>query len=356
MVTDNVTIKDEKIFQLLTDIYQYLLQEFTFKTKNQIILSFFVDKKIYENIGLSIDKKYLLLQNNRNYNEKDLKIANKHQQNLPLLPIKKLFLMAHIVKIEKINHKITIKKDKKLTNKFYAYLDKHMFNNNFIENEIEDEYNNYYNIKNNIFLCCATNDLKCVKQYVKYGLNINIQDKDGRTPLTVATFRNKFDIVKYLLKNGANPNIYPKNYENAYLLAKRKNYIKIADLLEPVTILKSRYKTNKNNDYKNMCLGGSGKYKTFCYNINNADLKNSCIAFAEHKNTCYNIQDNDIKNLCLSKIKNSNFCYNINDINLKNMCLGVTQGSSYCYNIEDENIKNMCLGISKSSHYCYDIH
>jgi len=48
-----------------------------------------------------------------------------------------------------------------------------------------------------------------VKEYVESGINLNqtFSGKDGRTPLMIACFYNKYEIAKYLLANGANPNI-----------------------------------------------------------------------------------------------------------------------------------------------------
>ena len=109
------------------------------------------------------------------------------------------------------------------------------------------------------------------------------------------------------------------------------------------------------SNLKNMCLGESGKHKTFCYNISDSNLKSTCLGFTSNSTQCYNIQDNDLKNLCLAKTKGSNFCYNINNEDLKYSCIGITKNSNSCYNIRDQNLKEMCLGISINSSHCYNI-
>ena len=60
---------------------------------------------------------------------------------------------------------------------------------------------------------------------------------------------------------------------------------------------------------------------------------------------CYQIQNQDAKNFCLATAKNDNsYCYQISKQDEKNMCLAVTKrDKSYCYQISKQDEKNLCL-------------
>jgi len=62
---------------------------------------------------------------------------------------------------------------------------------------------------------------------LNYGADINIQDKeDGWTPLMVAAYNGHVDLVRFLLKNGANPRLRSLEDKTAYdwaLEAKKTN-------------------------------------------------------------------------------------------------------------------------------------
>jgi hypothetical protein len=60
---------------------------------------------------------------------------------------------------------------------------------------------------------------------------------------------------------------------------------------------------------------------------------------------CYQIQNQDAKNFCLATAKNDNsYCYQISKQDEKNMCLAVTKRyKSYCYQISKQDEKNLCL-------------
>ena len=61
-----------------------------------------------------------------------------------------------------------------------------------------------------------------------------------------------------------------------------------------------------------------------CYQINNADSKNYCLATAkQEKSYCYQINDADRKNMCLAQAgREKSYCYQINNTDTKNQCLG----------------------------------
>jgi len=59
--------------------------------------------------------------------------------------------------------------------------------------------------------------IKIVKWLIDLGANIDYQDKDGSTALFDATIVHCFEIVSYLLKKGANPNLFSENPEETVL-------------------------------------------------------------------------------------------------------------------------------------------
>ena len=61
---------------------------------------------------------------------------------------------------------------------------------------------------------------------------------------------------------------------------------------------------------------------------------------------CYQINNTDSKNYCLATAKKEkSYCYQINDADRKNMCLAQTaREKSYCYQINKPDAKNQCLG------------
>ena len=53
-------------------------------------------------------------------------------------------------------------------------------------------------------------DLSTVQELVQNKVNIDCQDSEGFTPLHKAAAYNHLEVVKYLLRQGANPNSFNK--------------------------------------------------------------------------------------------------------------------------------------------------
>ena len=62
-----------------------------------------------------------------------------------------------------------------------------------------------------LFLAAQAGDLYGVKLVIDCGVNPNIQNKDGDTPLHSAALNGKSEVVKLLLEHGADPNIQNKD-------------------------------------------------------------------------------------------------------------------------------------------------
>lgn len=95
------------------------------------------------------------------------------------------------------------------------------------------------------------NKKKLIKCLMKY-CDINKQGKSKTTPLLVSVFNNNYEIAKFLLKNGANPNIKNKYFDSPIeVVSKKKNY-KIVKLL----IIEGKINLN---DYKYLLLNATFK-------------------------------------------------------------------------------------------------
>lgn len=77
----------------------------------------------------------------------------------------------------------------------------------------------------------STTDVNRIKELIKNGVNINVQDQYGNTALIVASANGRVNVVKELLKLGANPNIENKDKTTPLSFSLENNYLNIADLL-----------------------------------------------------------------------------------------------------------------------------
>ncbi len=61
--------------------------------------------------------------------------------------------------------------------------------------------------------------LETVKQLIEAGANVNLQDKNGRTALMLASVYNRTKIVELLLRNNADPNLQDQDGWTALIFA-----------------------------------------------------------------------------------------------------------------------------------------
>ena len=62
-----------------------------------------------------------------------------------------------------------------------------------------------------VFEAVRNGDLKFVKRYVEQGGDVNKRDKKGSTPLMIASFFGRLEIVKFLVENFRGINENKKN-------------------------------------------------------------------------------------------------------------------------------------------------
>jgi ankyrin repeat protein len=70
-----------------------------------------------------------------------------------------------------------------------------------------------------------------IQELIDQGVDLNVQDEYGYTPLIWASCYNKPDMVKLLLKAGANKDITDVDKHNALYWANYYNNLEVIDLL-----------------------------------------------------------------------------------------------------------------------------
>ncbi len=125
--------------------------------------------------------------------------------------------------------------------KLESYLEKALIENappeiieNFVQSSgIKIDYVNPSTLQSYIHLITlytkpTTRQLQYLDLFIKYGANLNQQDKQGKTPLHLAVQKENIDVCKKLLFNGARPDLKDKKGETPYSLAQREPKSKIA--------------------------------------------------------------------------------------------------------------------------------
>jgi len=79
--------------------------------------------------------------------------------------------------------------------------------------------------------CAYYGNIKKMKQFILDNCDVNFQNKEGASALTVASQYGKSEILKLLLDNGANPNLLTKNNFSALMLSSVNKSIDVVRLL-----------------------------------------------------------------------------------------------------------------------------
>jgi ankyrin repeat protein len=70
-----------------------------------------------------------------------------------------------------------------------------------------------------------------VEAFIRAGINVNAKDKDGATPLMLASEKGDIEMTRVLLKNGADPNASDIDGYTALMFASYSGNLEIARLL-----------------------------------------------------------------------------------------------------------------------------
>ena len=87
-------------------------------------------------------------------------------------------------------------------------------------------------VKDIIHDICQNNAYRSLKVYLDQGVNANIQDNSGWTPLHLACYWNNVESVKLLLDNEANVNIQDNDSLTPLQLAQKSNSTKCIKILQ----------------------------------------------------------------------------------------------------------------------------
>ena len=119
---------------------------------------------------------------------------------------------------------------------------------------------------------------------LKKGANINSFDKDGNTLLINSIFEDEYNIARFLIKNGANPNIpNKKNYKSPLVYASqlgKDNFVTLLLKQHDIIIQPNAITTAANIEIQNL-LRSKIKQLDFEYKIKN--IKNN----TQNKNQSY---------------------------------------------------------------------
>ncbi|KAM6442891.1 fibronectin type 3 and ankyrin repeat domains protein 1 [Liasis olivaceus] len=81
-------------------------------------------------------------------------------------------------------------------------------------------------------LCALTGKTDVATLLINAGANVNIKDKDGKTPLMVAALNNQEDLVSLLLERGADPDIKNEFGKGALEMARGLNRQSVVSIIE----------------------------------------------------------------------------------------------------------------------------
>ncbi|WP_028329847.1 ankyrin repeat domain-containing protein [Brachyspira alvinipulli] len=84
---------------------------------------------------------------------------------------------------------------------------------------------------NHFFVAVHKGDINSVSQYLKNGIDINMQDNRKRTALMIAVYKNDINMVKLLVDNNADVNIQDENLNSPFLYAGARGLLDILKLL-----------------------------------------------------------------------------------------------------------------------------
>ena len=109
-----------------------------------------------------------------------------------------------------------------------------------------------------LFHTVESNNLEALVYLLKLGLNIHLQDNDGKTLLMKAIEKNSFIMVQYLINYGSDLDLMDNNYDMAIDHAHRLKNKKIIELIH----YKSIYEASKVSE--NDCSGCGFGYQNLC--------------------------------------------------------------------------------------------
>lgn len=91
-------------------------------------------------------------------------------------------------------------------------------------------------------LACSFGNIDCVRALLRFGGDVNLQDKSGNTPLILATRSNYPEIVQLLIESGADPRVEDQYGKSPI---KRTKDLRIISMLQTCNNKKTKKKRSK---------------------------------------------------------------------------------------------------------------
>ena len=130
---------------------------------------------------------------------------------------------------------------------------------------------------------------KMAEKLLRAGADVNAKNRGGSTPLHEATMSNKYDFVKFLLENGADPYLKCNDGFSTLMMCNFKPQIKDLILKRYRNKIREE-KKNSSNEHGN--CGGCGKNFeenkkcTGCFHVFYCSRNCQVTHWAKHKNDC----------------------------------------------------------------------
>lgn len=80
----------------------------------------------------------------------------------------------------------------------------------------------YFNVVNSLHEAVGNDNLKIVSLFLKFGFNVNMKGRLGDTPLMVAVYLENYEMTKFLLEHGADPDIQDNEGESSRDFVKKQ--------------------------------------------------------------------------------------------------------------------------------------
>ena len=81
----------------------------------------------------------------------------------------------------------------------------------------------------NIWVACTNGDIAKVQRFLDSGIDINIQDEHGNSPIHSAASYSQLELIEYLIGRGANVNLCDSDNETPIMLTEDKDTFELLE-------------------------------------------------------------------------------------------------------------------------------
>lgn len=306
---------DHSLYHLIiTYIGGKLLSKYEFSSEKDICFLYIEqEREDIKSLVLKLPITEIERLSSRDFGAKDaalvsnLKARPYHKPPYPLINIFKKSSLFELIIDESDSTGNHLLFNPSQTNKYNEFLKQYQFPKISIVNEssVEDVYSVYLNMAFEVYNCIYDADLKCIKSYKdmgfsfdKYppsnepiihsairadnseiidyllnsGIDVNVKDSNGLTPLMLSAALNKSGYVVQLLERGANANYKTAKGALAIDFSKYNKFDNITKILSPETSVLGLYNEDEGrNSLSRQCATLSGNYLSYNACLGNVD-------------------------------------------------------------------------------------